>query len=78
MPWKYSSGEEIRPGDQIRYGGRTGKVEFMIAGPTGRADLDYYLQVFPAGGFMLQVEAIGYIFLDEGDEDLELISRTDD
>ena len=43
----------------------------------GESASDWYLEKFPAGGFMIATGAFGNVFLSQGDEDLELIARMD-
>lgn len=67
----YPSGEEIRPGDRIRYAGGPGVVEFVsMKGETP----DEWRGVVEAG-FMISTSAYGSVFLPAADEDLELVSR---
>ncbi len=73
----YRSGGEIRAGDRITYHGETGKVEFVITGKTGDAAMDWYVEQYPGGGFMIAAQGFGNVFLTESDidEDLEFVSR---
>jgi hypothetical protein len=36
----YSSGDEVKPGDRIRYDGESGTIEFVIAEATGEPSKD--------------------------------------
>jgi hypothetical protein len=80
MPFTYKSGEEIRPADRIRLDGHPGKVEFVVAEPTGDPAMDWYLEEF-GGGVMLIDDEMGNIFVDrecleqEDAGGLELVSR---
>lgn len=75
MQFTYTSGEEIRQGDHVRYHGEPGEVAFVVSGATGEPIHDWYLTQFPNGGFMLEIGSLGSMFLTESDEDLELVSR---
>lgn len=77
MNFKYTSGEEIRDKDRIKYHGEEGEVEFVITRPTGVADMDWYLEQFPGGGFMVNGKNIGREFITEQDtaEELEFVGR---
>ncbi len=73
----YRCGDEIRPGDRIDYHGAAGKVEFVVATKTGDAAMDWYVDRYPGGGFMITADGFGKVFLTESDidEDLEFVSR---
>ena len=77
MPFTYKSGEEIRPGDRITFDGHPGKVEFVVAEPTGDPAMDWFLEEY-GGGVMVIDEQIGSVFvgievLEEGP--LRFVSR---
>jgi hypothetical protein len=72
----YLSGEEVKAGDRIRYHGEPGEVEFVVSEKTGDPHQDWYVDVF-GGGIMLKVSPFGTMFLDQSDEDLELVARAD-
>lgn len=73
----YRSGDEIRAGDCISYGGRRGHVVFVLGSanlPPDWADwasTEDWLGKKDAEGFMLDVEGMGLVFEPESDEDLE-------
>jgi hypothetical protein len=71
---RYQSGEDVRAGDRIIYGGSPGRVEF-VAMP-GSPDTAWYVEQF-GGGCMLLTQSFGRVFIDktENAEDLELVSR---
>ena len=73
----YPSGEAIQAGDQIRYHGEQGHVEFVVIEPTGEAALDWYLGQFPGGGAMIVAQRFGNVFLGVGELDdfLEFVAR---
>jgi hypothetical protein len=77
MPFFYRSGEEVRPGDKIVYGGSPGHVEFVVDTLTGDPAMDWHFTLFPNGGFMIKTAAMGFVFLDdaEEDEDLDFVSK---
>jgi len=71
MPFFYSSGEEVRPGDRVLIHGEAGKIEF-IADPAENPG-DWY-----GGGIMvLELKVFGRIFISapETDEYLTFVSR---
>jgi hypothetical protein len=73
----YRSGEEVRTKDRVVYHDEPGEVEFVIARKTGDPGLDWYLEEFPGGGFMIRTPGFGNVFLTEEDidEDLRFVSR---
>jgi hypothetical protein len=76
--FKYQSGEEVKPGDRIRYHGEPGEVEFIVADRSGDPQRDWYLGQFPGGGFMIIANGFGGVFVGESDidEDLEFVARS--
>ena len=75
--FSYLSGKEVKNGDQIRYHGELGKVEFVIAEKVRDPALDWYFEQSAAGGFMITANTFGNVFVAESDidEDLEFVSR---
>lgn len=75
---RYRSGEEIKPGDRITYGGIPGMVACVVTDgvfePVGEAEKGWPTD----DGFMINVPgAFGLIFLSDGEEeeDLNFVSR---
>jgi hypothetical protein len=77
MAFVYKSGGEVKIGDRVTYHGEPGEVEFVVANPTGDPAMDWYVEQFPGGGFMINAKGFGKVFLGETDidEDLEFVSR---
>ena len=75
----YASGDEVKPGDRIRYHGETGDIEFLIPDATGDPSMDWFLEEFPGGGVMVTATGFGRVFVAAADidEDLELSARTE-
>jgi len=40
--------------------------------------MNWYIEKFPSGGFMIVTAKHGSIFMSEADEDLDFVSRADD
>jgi hypothetical protein len=40
--------------------------------------MNWYIEKFPCGGFMIVTAKHGSIFMSEADEDLDFVSRADD
>ena len=76
-PFTYQSGAEVCTGDRISYHGQPGEVEFVITGKSGDPALDWYLDEYPGGGFMITAAGFGNVFLTAKDteQDLQLASR---
>jgi hypothetical protein len=75
MTFMYQSGEQIRSGDRIEYAGAPGMVEFVITGASDDPSMNWYIEKFPGGGFMIVTAQYGRIFMSEADEDLDFVSR---
>jgi hypothetical protein len=72
----YQSGERVQVGDVVTYHGEAGVVMFISIDKTGDAAMDWYLDQWPDGGFMIDAEQFGNVFItDPSEEDLVLISR---
>jgi hypothetical protein len=75
MTFMYQSGEQIRSGDRIEYAGAPGVVEFVVTGASDDPSMNWYIEKFPSGGFMIVTAKHGSIFMSEADEDLDFVSR---
>lgn len=78
-PFVYKSGESIKRGDHVTYHGEQGTVEFVVTNKVGDRVLDWYIDQYPDGGFMIKAEGFGSVFLTESnfDEDLVFVARGD-
>ena len=75
---KYRSGQEVLPGDRIVYHSQLAIVEFVVNEKTGDPAMDWYIDEFPGGGFMIRAPGFGSVFItdiDDEQEDLEFVSR---
>lgn len=79
--FRYQSGEEIKAGDRILYGGKPGEVEFVVTAATGEPSRNWFLEEHPEGGIMLMTGTFGSVAISgdqiADDEDLELVARGD-
>ena len=71
----YFSGQEIHIEDRVIYAGQSGHIAFVI-------DNSEYSEEFPEEhwsdyktGFMIKFENGGLLFLNEADEDLDLVTQ---
>lgn len=72
----YKSGEEIKSGDHITYHGEPGKVEFIVTEKVGNPAINWYIDQFQQGGFMIVANNFGNVFVTNGaNNDLEYLSR---
>ena len=76
MAFTYVSGEIVRRGDQIRYAGEDGAVEFVADPDVVDPATASYVEQF-GGGCMIATQKFGSIFLDStvDQEDLEFVAR---
>lgn len=74
---RYTSGDEIKEGDRIRYHGELGRVDFIVIHRVGDPARDWYVDQFPGGGLMIDAAGFGSVFLSEAeiDDQLELVLR---
>lgn len=74
--WRYSSGDVVHPGDNVRYRGEQGRVEFVATEQSGDAATDWYIEEY-GGGVMMNVVGYGSVFVpgNQIDEELELLDR---
>jgi hypothetical protein len=74
---RYASGEEIRCGDEIRYHGTLGTVDFVVSERPTEESLAWYSSEFGGEGVMLIVNGFGNVYLrhTDVDGDLQLIGR---
>jgi hypothetical protein len=77
---RYDTGNEVRPGDRIRYQGQPGVVNFVALEKTGDPSIDWYIDEFRGGGFMIDANAFGHVFVSSRDirDHVEFIGRADD
>ena len=73
----YSTGEEIKSGDEVLVHGEHGIVDFVIGSETGDPSKDFILREHPQGGVMINASSFGAMFLSAGsvEERLQFVSR---
>jgi hypothetical protein len=71
------SGPDIREGDQVRYQGEPGSVEFVVVARSVDDTRNWYLERFPMGGLMIAATGFGNVFVsaDDIDDRLEFVAR---
>ena len=76
MLFTYASGVTVRRGDQVRYAGHPGKVEFVADPDAIDPTTDWYVKEH-GGGCMIVTEKVGRVFFSTtaDEEDLEFVSR---
>ena len=77
MQFLYQSGQVVQQGDQIRFAGHAGKVEFVADPDTPNSETAWYVEEH-GGGCMITTETFGSVFLrsTSEEEDLEFVSWT--
>ena len=77
MPASYKSGVEIRAGDQVRYRGEPGEIEFIVDADVSDPDSEWFLQEYGVGVMIRRNQALGQVYVTdtEQDDQLELVSR---
>jgi hypothetical protein len=75
MPFFYSSGEEVRPGDRVLIHGEAGAIEFIADAAENPGD--WYVKEHGGGIMVLELKVFGRIFISapETDEYLTFVSR---
>jgi len=80
MNLKYRTGEEIKPGDHVRYGGNLATIE-LVATPPGDQETDWYVREYGSGVMIVEPTVFGHLFISadqiDEDEDLEFVSRAE-
>lgn len=74
----YRSGEEIRAGDRVAWGGKSGRILFVLGRPEvvdGCRDFMDSISKIEREGFAVESEIAGVVFEHESDEDLEFCGR---
>ena len=79
MPLRYQSGEEIKKGDRVLFGGEPGEVEFVADPLIKDSETDWYVQEYGGGVMIVELapKLFGRVALSdtENEEDLILVSR---
>ena len=75
MPFFYSSGEEVRPGDRVLIHGEAGAIECIADAAENPGD--WYVKEHGGGIMVLELKVFGRIFISapETDEHLTFVSR---
>jgi hypothetical protein len=77
MPFKYQSGEEIKPGDRVLLHGEQGEVEFVADPADPLSDPhDWYIETLGGGVMIVEPKFFGSVFLrDTEAKDLVFVAR---
>ncbi len=75
---RYTSGEDAKSGDVVRYHGELGRVEFVVFDRIGDPARDWYLDEH-GPGLMITAEHFGRVFLagDDIDDTIEFVERAE-
>ena len=76
---RYQSGDDIREGDRVTYGGNPGVVELVVTGPSGDETRDWHFRASGPGIMIAEPRVFGRVYLSSPDdeEDLVLIAIAD-
>lgn len=76
---RYQSGDDIREGDRVTYGGNPGVVELVVTGPSGDEARDWHFRASGPVIMIAEPRVFGGVYLSSPDdeEDLVLIARAD-
>jgi hypothetical protein len=77
MPLTYKSGEEIRQGDRVSYGGHAAVIELVVEGSTGVPEEDWLFENHGAGIMVAEPKVFGRVYLHapHDEEDFLLVDR---
>ena len=76
MTLKCWSGEEIRLGDRVTYGGSEGTIELVVESPSGDPEKDWHFENNGAGIMLAEPRVFGRVYLTAPhDEDLVFVAR---
>jgi len=77
MALTYQSGENIREGDHVTYGGNAGTIELVVEGLTGDPEADWLFENHGAGVMVVEPAVFGRVYLSAPNdvEDLVFIAR---
>jgi hypothetical protein len=80
MMLRYKSGEEIRLGDHVTFGGNAGAIGLVVVGPTGDRDNDWQFETNGAGVLVVEATPTSftrvYLRNPETKSELLFVSRT--
>jgi hypothetical protein len=77
MALRYQTGEEIRRGDRVTYGGNAGTIELVVEALTGQAEEDWLFETNGAGVMVAEPKVFGRVYLHDphDEEDLLFVGR---
>jgi len=79
MALRYQTGEEIRRGDRVTYGGNAGVIELVVEALTGKPEEDWLLETNGAGIMVAEPKVFGRVYLHapHEEEDLRFVGRAE-
>ena len=79
MTLTYQSGEDIRIGDRVTYGGNAGTIEIVVESLTGDPEHDWLLEANGAGVMVAEPKVFGRVYLRDphAEEDLRFVGRAE-
>jgi hypothetical protein len=69
------SGQPIMPGDQVRYDGELGQIEFVVEQTSSVLETAWYLRTLGPGVMIAEPKVFGHVYVTEFDERLAFVAR---
>jgi hypothetical protein len=70
---KYQSGDGIMAGDQVRYHGELGEIEFVVEPGANHPQTDWYLEELGPGVMIAEPKVFGHVYVTDTDTDASLV-----
>lgn len=72
MALTYQTGEEIRRGDRVTYGGNAGVIELVVEASTGKPEEDWLFETHAASIMVAEPKVFGRVYLPAPQEEEDL------
>jgi hypothetical protein len=73
MGLNYQSGENLRNGDRVRYGGNAGTIELVVDGLTGDSETDWLFENHGVGILVVEPTVFGRLYLSAPHDEKDLV-----
>ena len=73
MAMNYQTGEAIRRGDRVTYGGNAGVIELVVEALTGEPEEDWLFETNGAGIMVAEPKVFGRVYLHDPHEEEDLL-----
>ena len=75
MALQYESGQPIMAGDQVRYDGELGQIEFVVEQASSVLETAWYFRTLGPGVMIAEPKVFGHVYVTEFDGRLVLVAR---